>query len=750
MATLDLGKIKFVYKGTYNGATTYETDDVVSYLGSAYIYVNATSASGNLPTNATYWSVLASGADLSVLTAGGDLAYGTGVSAGAIAKLAAGTSGTILTSNGAGSAPSWQSAAQVARPSSTAGLLLDKRNARGYDYSILSTASNEILGCGNGQNNGSAHGCGNADTYNSWGFGTAQLPSLASDDSIFLLKSTSYSSYVITTKGRLFATGMNDSAELGLGLLSGGGPTGSVTTDTTNRYYFEEVIFPTTNYPTVGQNQTPIIVDVFPSTAETNARRGTTYAVDSLGYLWCWGKNTNARMGFGSTDTATRYCPVRHPFFTPNSIPANTNINQPAGQAVSQIKVRTVVQEDASDTIVCLVDPADINNASQSNLYYWGANSSGLFGTGVAASNASYQQTPANYPRSYFNLTNSNASHYVYDVTMNRYNTDTEGRQTLYVVVRNNDKGTNVGNIYACGDNAVGQCCDTTIVNRTTFAALNGVPVGRSVFLSALGATSTGFDRTSTTTVQNSVQLFSARSPIICSQGSAFVKFDDGSYMAFGFNGNGRLGVENVSPTNKTTLTAILFGETNVPSPSQTGAYPAGTTSYSGPAPVLSTTLTTASGKYIVEVASGGQTNSGVSLIRLSDGTVYAAGYNYFGACGCGKSMNQGRNYGIASDHNYIFKKCLLNPKIFNSSTISQISVDGQYNVVSRIRLASGELYSCGFNGNYQGSTESFQGDAYYNGFLGAMATNIYMHTSYGSFLYGKTTSQFIRIDLEN
>ncbi|NBO25990.1 MAG: hypothetical protein EBU96_04210 [Actinobacteria bacterium] len=740
MATLDLGKIKFVYKGTYSGATTYETDDVVSYLGSAYIYTNATSASGNLPTDTTYWSVLASGANLSVLTAGGDLAYGTGASAGAIAKLAAGTSGTILTSNGAGNAPSWQSAAQVARPSNTAGLLLDKRNARGYNFSIISTTSNEILGCGAGQDVGSAHGCGNGGANNSWGFGTAQLPSLASDDSIFNIKSTSYNSFVITTKGRLFATGLNTEGQLGLGLLSGGGPTGSVLNDITNRYYFEEVIFPTTNYPTVGQNQTPVIVDVFPSTAEAAARRGSTYAIDSLGYLWCWGSNTNSRLGFGSTDANSRYCPVRHPYFTQNSIPANTNISQPAGQAVNQIKVRTVVLEDASDTIVCLVDPSDINNASQSNLFYWGANSSGLFGNGTAASTTTYQATPANYPRSYFNLTNSNANHYVYDITMNRYNVDTVSRQTLYVVVRNNDKGTNVGNIYACGDNAVGQCCDTTTTNRTTYAALNGVPVGRSVFLSTLGATATGFDRTSTTTVQNSVQLFAARSPIICSQGAAFVKFDDGTYMAFGYN--------NISsPTNKTTLTAMLFGETNVPSPGQTGAYPAGTTSYSGPAPVLSTTLTTASGKYIVEIAIGGQTNIGVALVRFSDGTIYSAGYNYYGACGCGKSMNAGRDYSVSNDYNYIFKKCLLNPKIFNASTISQISVDGQYDVVSRIRLASGELYSCGYNGGYISGESSNNSST--PGFLGAMCTGLDLTHDYGR-IYGKTTSQFVRIDLEN
>ncbi len=59
MATIDIGKIKPVFKGTYNNSTAYVLDDIVYYNGSSY--VAKTSTTGNLPTDTTKWNVLASG-----------------------------------------------------------------------------------------------------------------------------------------------------------------------------------------------------------------------------------------------------------------------------------------------------------------------------------------------------------------------------------------------------------------------------------------------------------------------------------------------------------------------------------------------------------------------------------------------------------------------------------------------------------------------------------------------------------------
>lgn len=61
--SIDLGRLRFFHRGAYNGATTYEVNDVVTYGGAGYVYIYATNASGNLPTNTTYWSKLVDGID---------------------------------------------------------------------------------------------------------------------------------------------------------------------------------------------------------------------------------------------------------------------------------------------------------------------------------------------------------------------------------------------------------------------------------------------------------------------------------------------------------------------------------------------------------------------------------------------------------------------------------------------------------------------------------------------------------------
>jgi len=110
MATINLGSIKFNWKGTYAGGTAYVVDDVVSYNGSSYICKLA--STGNLPTNTTYWDQMSSagtngtdGTDLTTtLTTQGDLIYRDG---SGLQRLGAGTSGQVLQTGGTGANPSW-------------------------------------------------------------------------------------------------------------------------------------------------------------------------------------------------------------------------------------------------------------------------------------------------------------------------------------------------------------------------------------------------------------------------------------------------------------------------------------------------------------------------------------------------------------------------------------------------------------------------------------------------------------------
>lgn len=104
MATINLGSIKFKWQGAYNAGTAYTVDDVVSYNGSSYICILA--STGNLPTNATYWNEMAKGSDLGSISglAQGDIIYYDGSN---FQRLGAGTSGQALLTGGTGANPSW-------------------------------------------------------------------------------------------------------------------------------------------------------------------------------------------------------------------------------------------------------------------------------------------------------------------------------------------------------------------------------------------------------------------------------------------------------------------------------------------------------------------------------------------------------------------------------------------------------------------------------------------------------------------
>jgi hypothetical protein len=113
MATVDLGKIRFNWKGAYAGGTAYVANDVVSFGGASYICILA--STGNATSNGTYWSVMSSagtngtnGTDLgTVITTEGDIAYRDG---SGLQRLAKGTASQVLTMNGGATAPSWDDA----------------------------------------------------------------------------------------------------------------------------------------------------------------------------------------------------------------------------------------------------------------------------------------------------------------------------------------------------------------------------------------------------------------------------------------------------------------------------------------------------------------------------------------------------------------------------------------------------------------------------------------------------------------
>ena len=104
MAEINLGNIKFNWRGAYAGGTAYVVDDVVSSAGSSYVCILA--STGNTPPNGTYWNLMAQGGtgSAATLTTTGDMLYRDG---SGLQRLGIGTAGQELKVNSGASAPEW-------------------------------------------------------------------------------------------------------------------------------------------------------------------------------------------------------------------------------------------------------------------------------------------------------------------------------------------------------------------------------------------------------------------------------------------------------------------------------------------------------------------------------------------------------------------------------------------------------------------------------------------------------------------
>ena len=115
MATIDLGKIKLVWRGTYAGGTAYTVDDVVQHTDSGLTssFICTTNSTGNAPSTGGSvhgsWAYLAKGGTAgtdvgTTITTQGDLLYRDG---SGLQRLAKGTAGQALKMNTAANAPEW-------------------------------------------------------------------------------------------------------------------------------------------------------------------------------------------------------------------------------------------------------------------------------------------------------------------------------------------------------------------------------------------------------------------------------------------------------------------------------------------------------------------------------------------------------------------------------------------------------------------------------------------------------------------
>mgnify|MGYP001241023134 FL=1 len=105
MATIDLGKIKLKWRGTYAGGTAYVPDDVVEYTDGSVTssYICVTASTGNAPSSGgsahSSWNYMAKGQASSPTTTQGDIIVR---GASADGRLAIGSAGQVLKVNSSG------------------------------------------------------------------------------------------------------------------------------------------------------------------------------------------------------------------------------------------------------------------------------------------------------------------------------------------------------------------------------------------------------------------------------------------------------------------------------------------------------------------------------------------------------------------------------------------------------------------------------------------------------------------------
>lgn len=105
IATIDLGKIRFKWRGAWGAGTAYTVDDVVSHANSSWVCITA--STGNTPVaGSTYWELMALGGNPNdVMTTQGDLLVR---GASALERLPKGVNDQYLVmQNGA---PAWRNA----------------------------------------------------------------------------------------------------------------------------------------------------------------------------------------------------------------------------------------------------------------------------------------------------------------------------------------------------------------------------------------------------------------------------------------------------------------------------------------------------------------------------------------------------------------------------------------------------------------------------------------------------------------
>ena len=282
MATIDLGKIKMVWRGTYAGGTAYVPDDVVEYTDTAITstYICTTASTGNAPSSGGTahgsWAYMAKGAQGTPTTTRGDIIYR---GASADQRLAKGAAGKVLTMGA--SDPEW-------------GTGFAGTHYLGYsnDHSHTSTVTIN----GYNQANGSADNQRDCVVINNGLYHTI-TPSHDEDILVMGLQSTIYSNW--TSGG----------AYWGLGFMSS-----TATNFTANRNNFYHQGQHSNGNGATGQGDEYRVAQAVHQfrTSDISLTTGTTYYIRGIGQVHTTNREVKFNNNNGTNNRARYNCWIRH------------------------------------------------------------------------------------------------------------------------------------------------------------------------------------------------------------------------------------------------------------------------------------------------------------------------------------------------------------------------------------------------------------------------------------------------------
>lgn len=331
MATVDLGKIKFQWRGAFSNSNTYEADDVVSSGGSSWIYINTTSKTGSAAgtpslSNTTHWNLMADGAN--PLTSQGDILSHDGNNA---IRVPRGASGEVIKVSGSdivfaseegfkghrhlrsnyGAEPANPGASQTHGANGKYNWLADYANGwipecgtpnpamgpvkqsdrgiqmNGYRITVFLNENHELVTCGSDAFGWIGTSTGLKHTMSVVNNISAENGGMRDGDYFVRLWVVYNGIWLLTKDGDIFTAGDNAYGQLGTG-------------GTTDRLMLAKV-------STLGPDATHAGVScqiaglhVSNQTDQSAANYASVYAVDTSGRLFVWGYNGSGKLGIGN------------------------------------------------------------------------------------------------------------------------------------------------------------------------------------------------------------------------------------------------------------------------------------------------------------------------------------------------------------------------------------------------------------------------------------------------------------------